>query len=414
MVVLWSLAAASGLAYVGDLRASASIVVLVMLLWGAGVLALPLPRWSVGRWVAVAALLRVVLLATEPSLSDDIYRYVWEGTLTAEGGNPYLHAPADPALTAWAHNENRLLVNHPTVSSIYPPFAMLLFSALARLWDDPLWFRFVAASADTAIVAVLARVLRGRGLSTDGAARYALLPLGAVESASSGHLDLIAQLCLVAAIATWDRRRGGVIWLGIGALLKLLPGVLLLGALRRPRQNGPTLLLIAILALCAALPFWEAGPTLVRGLGTYTAHWSFNGSVYPVMAAILGEYARPLLVAVGAVISVWAVSRRTDPAEAALWIGGAFVLLSPTVHPWYVGWAWLPALICGVRAWTLLAALMPLSYIALTTLDPRTGQWSEAVWPRVVIYLPFFALLVRDNLSRFHYAGGWWRKDSPI
>ena len=56
------------------------------------------------------------------------------------------------------------------------------------------------------------------------------------------------------------------------------------------------------------------------------------------------------------------------------------------MHPWYVLWAWVPALLCGNRHWTVMATLAPLSYVALLTLDPVTGQWSPPLWPSLVIY----------------------------
>lgn len=393
--IVWSLLCAVALVSLGDLRDNAVLAVCAMLCWGAGVLALPRPRTKVNplRTVfLVAMLLRVVLLASAPTLSDDIYRYVWEGTLTAHGGNPYLHAPADPALSAWLSDPNRALVNHPEVSSIYPPLAMGLFAVLSSIWASPLPFRVLAALADAGTAWMLGRVLLNRKQSLDGAWLYALLPLAAVESAGSGHLDAVALFCLAAAIDAWDRQRAGIVWAGVGALLKLLPGAMFLALLKRPKKLWPGALVIAVLAMVSPLPFAEAGPTLLRGLGTYTAHWSFNGSVFPVVELLLGSYARPTLVAVGGLVVLWAVRRFHDPAEVALWAGGAFVLLSPTVHPWYVGWAWVPAIVCGAHAWTLLAALMPLAYIALSTLDPTTGAWHEGVWPRLVIYGPFYTM----------------------
>jgi hypothetical protein len=155
---------------------------------------------------------------------------------------------------------------------------------------------------------------------------------------------------------------------------------------------------VGVIGLAATWPFLEAGPRLLEGLDTYARHWSFNGSIHPLVQGLLGEYARPVLLVVAAAVVGHAIWRRTDPAEVALIAGGTFVLLSPTVHPWYVAWAWVPALICGVRAWTLLAALMPLAYIVLTTLDPITGQWQEHWWPAVVIYVPFFGLLCTDTI----------------
>ena len=78
--------------------------------------------------VAIAA--RVVLLPLTPELSDDIYRYLWDGHLLTQGVNPYAHPPGDSALAAlrtpW-HGE----INHPDVPTIYPPLAQLLFGAAA-------------------------------------------------------------------------------------------------------------------------------------------------------------------------------------------------------------------------------------------------------------------------------------------
>ena len=48
--------------------------------------------------LAAGLLARVVLIPTAPTLSEDVYRYLWDGTLVAHGVNPYPHAPADPAL----------------------------------------------------------------------------------------------------------------------------------------------------------------------------------------------------------------------------------------------------------------------------------------------------------------------------
>ena len=48
--------------------------------------------------LAVAALLRVGPLLTEPIWTDDVYRYVWDGEVQGAGINPYRYMPADPAV----------------------------------------------------------------------------------------------------------------------------------------------------------------------------------------------------------------------------------------------------------------------------------------------------------------------------
>jgi hypothetical protein len=42
----------------------------------------------------VAILMRLVLLPLTPELSDDIYRYLWDGQVQLAGINPYRYAPA--------------------------------------------------------------------------------------------------------------------------------------------------------------------------------------------------------------------------------------------------------------------------------------------------------------------------------
>lgn len=112
-----------------DSRPDAAWFGLIALLWAAGLTgglrAAPARSlWALGA-VAIAA--RAVHWGALPLLSDDVYRYLWEGTLLNAGGNPFLTAPAavrglDDALAA--------RVNHPEITAIYPPIAQLGFRLL--------------------------------------------------------------------------------------------------------------------------------------------------------------------------------------------------------------------------------------------------------------------------------------------
>jgi hypothetical protein len=349
--------------------------------------------------VAAAAAVRGVLLFSPATLSDDLYRYLWEGKVVSLGGNPYLHPPADPIWAAWADDPIRLLVNHPDVPSVYPPLALLGFSVLASLHYGPLAVKLAVGLADLATTWALGRVLQARRRSLEGAWLYALLPLAAVETAGSGHLDGIAVASLVLALLAWERGHSGLGWAGLGALVKLLP-LALLPALWRRR---PALLAgIVALAVLPVLPFWEAGPALLDGLAAYASRWRFNASLFALLEAALGSAARPVAAVLGAGLALVALRRFRDPARVALWVGGGFVLLSPTVHPWYLLWAWVPALLLGVRSWTVLAVLAPVSYVVFIG-----GGWTERAWPALVQYLPFGAALAWEAGHRLVTPGPW-------
>ena len=73
------------------------------------------------RAVLVAAVLvRLVFLPGVPSLSDDFYRYLWDGRVQLAGENPYRYAPADPRLDGVAF-AGRARINHPRLRTVYPP-----------------------------------------------------------------------------------------------------------------------------------------------------------------------------------------------------------------------------------------------------------------------------------------------------
>ena len=61
------------------------------------------PRFD--QLLLVALVLRLFLIAAP--VSDDVYRYVWEGRVRLAGFNPYLLAPDDPALAHLRDESNR-------------------------------------------------------------------------------------------------------------------------------------------------------------------------------------------------------------------------------------------------------------------------------------------------------------------
>lgn len=356
---------------------------------------------GLGGWalVALALGMRGLVLTGDAGLSDDLYRYLWEGRVLLGGGNPFTHAPDDPALAPlrdglWAR------VQHKEVSAIYPPGAMALFAATRALGGEVGAWRALAGLADVGTVGALAWVARGRGLPNTAALVWALHPLPALESAGSGHLEALALPGLVVALGCLDRGRVG--WAAAvasaGALVKLLPLVVLGPTLRRPsRALGLGLGAGAALGLGLLAPLWDAGALLGRGFGRYYEAWAFNASLFHLLEALTGDgaSARRLGVALGALWVGWAWAMRRDPAAFALHACGALVLLSPVVHPWYVLWALAPALLLGVWPWLVLAAGSLLSYTALETLD-AAGRWQEPTWVIGLEYPPFFLSL------------GWW------
>ena len=82
-----------------------------------------------------AILFRLVLLPTRPTLSDDMFRYVWDGRVQAAGLSPYRYAPDAHELID-LRNEMRAVwrsINRPKVVTVYPPGAQLAYAGIWRV-----------------------------------------------------------------------------------------------------------------------------------------------------------------------------------------------------------------------------------------------------------------------------------------
>ncbi len=268
----------------------------------------PLGWWPL---IAAAVAVRLVFLFAEPLLSDDIFRYVWDGRVAQDGINPFLYAPDAHELE---HLRDAALwpqINHPEVPTIYPPAAQMLFRLNAALGGGVVLLRvlflLVEAAALAAIWAVLTHV--GEAASTAFKKRafvvYALCPLVFVETAWSGHLDVIAWMPLVAALLLFVRSRTVPMAAAAGAILGLSVAAKFLGLLAipllvlwRPRDPKTASLRrqigrrVALVATCAAVvagsyvPYMDAGPKLFTAFGNYASKWQGNDGPFRAAAAI--------------------------------------------------------------------------------------------------------------------------------
>lgn len=352
--------------------------------WGVLVLLSAPKRKSLLELVLVALCLRLGCLFAPLVWSDDLYRYLWEGNLVLKGGNPFVTAPDQFAIVDGIREQ----VNHPHISSVYPPLAQWMFALMALVWYHPTMVQLVGALADTGTVLAIGVWLQKQDSSFKGAWLYALHPLPIIESAWSGHLEAVAVCCLVWGIVGY--RRYGTWLLFVGGWLKLYPFVLL-GFYRGWRWWQ--VLGMMVLSVGFMYPFLDVN--MFNGLGTYVAHWSYNAPLYQLLYFISPFMARKIclvIAIIGMMVLCWKWWKTSSPiVDVAFYVGCIFIVCSPTVHPWYALWLIVPALMSGhkQRYWMLglWMSLLPLSYVSLFTIDPTTGSWSPPLWPTVLSYL---------------------------
>lgn len=344
-----------------------------------------LPRIGLAVF-AVAAACRILLAPLPPSLSGDLYRYLWEGRVWLHGGNPYAQPPAAAELAGLRDAAVYPFVNHPGLSTIYPPLAEAGFALVAWLAPTVLAFKIWIALHDLALVAVLlgwAREARG---SAAWALLYAWNPLVLVEYSGTGHNDPTAMLGLALAFLWRDRSPvASALALSWGALVKLAP----LAALPFLWRRWPWRARLACLALLVPGLAWFASQTResYSGLVVYWGRWRNNELLFDWAERALGGFgrARALTLALVSGVALFALWRHWRPERAARGVLSAAIVTSPVVHPWYAGWVLLFQPMSVSWGWLLFSLLLVLNYG--TGITPGEGRaYHPPLGVRIVEY----------------------------
>lgn len=365
------------------------------------------PCWPARHGTAIvlgiALLLRLAVVTRLPELSDDLYRYVWDGRVLASGFDPYAHAPADSALWALRDDVVHARINHPDLRTIYPPVAELGFAFVHFMMPGVAGMKWWILLHDMALCALLVRWCIARGGSAFPAIAYAWNPLIVIEYAGSGHHDPTALLPLALAFVLMTRRPSlSALAFSAAVLGKLLP-ILALPFLWRAWSNRARGLALATMATGLALFAWRATGG-GSGLQAFAAHWRNNELVFHYVAAGLGDARARLVLGAGVALATLALAlRASDLAIGARAALRTALIALPVLHPWYLGWAivWEP--LAPSWPWLLLSALALLNYGVFAPPVEGLSFHLPLIWRWVEFGLPLLlAMLLRFRRRPSH------------
>ena len=376
-----------------------------------------------GVWMAIS--FRVLLLFSIPTLSDDFYRFLWDGRLLDLGVNPYLQTP-DEFLEQGQLTEADLMLyrslNFTQYHTLYPPIPQFThwlaasFGGSSMVWQVVL-LRIPIILAEIVSILLLVRLLPAVGVEARNALIYGLNPLVILELTGNLHHEAYVVLFLLIAISMLVYRRHLLAAVGVGLAVgsKLLPIIFLpflgfrIGGRKAILFGAVSLATVAILYV----PFMhsEILEGMSQSTSLYFQRFEFNASLYYIVRTVgywwkgynIIQTAGPWLgVISGAgrlIFSIFATRGQVTTATGMLGILMIYLSLSTTVHPWYI--TPLVMLGCLTRftfpvAWSYLIFL---SYMGYTS-----SGYSE---PSILILIEYVLLY------------GWlvfeiWQKQSPI
>jgi hypothetical protein len=390
-------------------------------------------------FIIAAIVIRFIVMPGAVTLSDDIYRYLWDGKISAEGINPYSYAPEEEQLKHLRDTDIYPKINFPNIATVYPPLAQFFFLLNVFIGNSILSWKIILFLCEAGLTYILYLLIRQFSLNPYRLLIFMFNPLLIIETYQSGHLDLIGVSLFWMAIFLFYRKESTSILFFLGAaLIKFYPLITAIPFLIK-RFWTKILFILSCFAL-VTLPFSLTGAMPMSGLLSYLNRWAFNNIFYvgfteflsalgmkitEIFRAVINGrleifYMSPaqiykaivLVILVMVIIDQMQKLRKTADflnisyLQSSFFITGLMLLLTPTLHPWYLLWI-IPFLIFVPNwSWLAFTLLIQLSYVVLIDYA-RDSIWEESIWILLAQYIPFILLLTYEYIDR-RKIRGWF------
>lgn len=379
-------------------------------------------RSGEGFFFTAAVLFRLLFLFSIPCLSDDVYRFVWDGRLLANGINPYLYLPnalvnTNRAVVAGLDTSLFQHLNSPNYFTVYPPLNQAMFGLAAWLsggsffWNV-VWLRLPIVLSELGTLWLMTRLLPLAGRSPKLALLYGLNPLIIVELTGNLHYEAVMIFFVLLAVwlgvqegrsVRWLVASAGALALAIGT--KLLPLLLLPLAVRYLgwRRGVVFAVLTGLFTALQFAPFasLELAQNLFSSVELYFQTFEFNASVYYLLREI-GYWIKGYntIASVGFWLSVtttlgilWLAFGWKNPSMAVTLLATLtlYFALATTVHPWYISSVVAAGVFTRFRypiAWSALSVLSYFTY--------HTVPYHENLWLTTLEYSVVAAVLIAE------------------
>ncbi|MFC1983107.1 glycosyltransferase 87 family protein [Chloroflexota bacterium] len=361
--------------------------------------------WKIA--IGGAILLRLSLLLMTPNLSDDYYRFIWDGLLTLNGVNPYLLTPTELINSQLAlpgvSSELFQHLNSSGYLSAYPPVSQFIFWLSAKMAGTSaigniIMLRVVILLAEFGTLTLLYRLATRFKLPPRTILIYALNPLVIIELTGNLHFEAVMIFFLLLAVYLLinEKLLFSAISIGLAIGIKLIPLIFLpllikrLGISRSLRYylvTGATVILLFI-------PFLngEAISNYFSSLSLYFRVFEFNASVYYLIRWIYFQTFSDTLInvtqALLPVVTLLAVivislRQKLDSQQSILlnmlFCLTVYFIFTNNVHPWNLTMLLMLSVFTSYRFMVLWSWGVVLTYSAYQTFPYLENLWLVAI-----------------------------------
>lgn len=396
-------------------------------------------KWNTRLLLGMGILFRLIFWTAVPNLSQDFYRFIWDGQLIAHGYNPFLHIPSQASgeLMELIPHARELVIGMGDLSarnySNYPPVNQFAFSLSAWLGGSSipaqiLVLRGILIAADIGIFYFGRKLLTLINVSPHMIFWYFLNPLVIIELTGNLHFEGFMLLFFVMGLhfIFAEKVTPGAVFYGLSIGVKLIPLMFLPLFLKHLKLKHALLFYMVVglvLAMCL-LPFYSMD--MVQNFGDTLSLWfsnfEFNAGIYNAVKHLglqIGEKPWEMVKSYGKLVPIivlvvvfFATLLRNNKnprilMASMLLVLTAYYLLSATVHPWYIAFLVLLCLGTEYRFPLFWSALIMLSYSAY-----RHDPVKEELGLILLEYLVVVAVMIYE-FFRFNREKLLISKNSP-
>ena len=376
--------------------------------------------------VGIGILFRLIFIAVLPNLSQDFYRFIWDGRLVFEGVNPYLYSPEylmNNLSTALEETNNinqakelydgmgKLNASH---YSNYPPINQLFFSLAAliagkTILGSVIIMRFFIILADIGILYFGRKLLTKLNQNPDKIFWYFLNPFIIVELTGNLHFEGVMLFFVIWSLYLLYQKKWfwTAVVLGISVSVKLIPLLFLplyyQWFIRQDsfKKGFNKLFLFYFIVLGTAaltfLPFYSSQfvANFSETILLWFQNFEFNASVYYIIRwigfkvvgwntiEIVGKILPLIVIGFLLILTFFRKNKNFQQLIIVMLFGISFYyLLSTTVHPWYIATPLLLSIFSNYKFPIVWSLLVMLSYSAYDI-----DKFSENLWLVALEYL---------------------------
>ncbi len=377
-----------------------------------------LEKWNFKFLITIGILFRLISLVTIPNLSQDFYRFIWDGELFINGINPYLHLPNDliQQSSITIANADLLYTKMGWLSaehySNYPPlnqfiFAIASFIGGKNILSSVIVMRVFIISADIGILYFGKKLLENLKLPTYTIFWYFLNPLVIIELSGNLHFEGVMLFFFVLSLylLSLNNWKLASVFYAFSISIKLVP-LLFLPIFFKYfgfKKSIIFYILVLLINVLLFIPFYSDGfiENYSETIGLWFTNFEFNASIYYIIREIgfhikgyniiqtVGKITPFIVIII--VLSLSFLRKNNTLKSVCISMLAAlscYYFLSTTVHPWYLIFLLLLGILADFKFPILWTLSIILSYLAYMNVDNK-----ENLILVFFEYLPVYSLL---------------------